>query len=108
VVVGIGLYGYADYLDYYVGLSGVLHGLLLVAPFVSPFYSRVIAGCFLLVIVSKVVWEQSSWYDDMAMAGMIGGRVEANAHLLGVIAGLIFLLVYYVHAYLQEKIDGKG
>lgn len=108
VVVGIGLYGYADYLDYYVGLSGVLHGLLLVAPFVSPFYSRVIAGCFLLVIVSKVVWEQSSWYDDMAMAGMIGGRVEVNAHLLGVIAGLIFLLVYYVHAYLQEKIDGKG
>ncbi|MFQ3171007.1 MAG: rhomboid family GlyGly-CTERM serine protease [Oleispira sp.] len=108
VVVGIGLYGYADYLDYYVGLSGVLHGLLLVAPFVSPFYSRVIAGCFLLVIVSKVVWEQSSWYDDMAMAGMIGGRVEVNAHLLGVIAGLVFLLVYYVHAYLQEKIDGKG
>jgi rhomboid family GlyGly-CTERM serine protease len=108
VVVGIGLYGYADYLDYYVGLSGVLHGLLLVAPFVSPFYSRAIAGCFLLVIVSKVVWEQSSWYDDMAMAGMIGGRVEVNAHLLGVIAGLVFLLVYYVHAYLQEKIDGKG
>jgi rhomboid family GlyGly-CTERM serine protease len=108
VVVGIGLYGYADYLDYYVGLSGVLHGLLLVAPFVSPFYSRAIAGCFLLVIVSKVVWEQSSWYDDMAMAGMIGGRVEVNAHLLGVIAGLVFLLVYYVHTYLQEKIDGKG
>jgi rhomboid family GlyGly-CTERM serine protease len=107
VVVGIGLYGYADYLQYYVGLSGVLHGLLLVAPFVSPFYSRAIAGCFLLVIVSKVVWEQSSWYDDMAMAGMIGGRVETNAHLLGVIAGLIFLLVYYAYAYLLEKLDGK-
>lgn len=95
LVVGIGLYGYADYLQYYVGLSGVLHGLLLVAPFISPFYSRRIAVCFLVVIVAKVIWEQSSYYDDMAMVGWIGGRVEANAHLLGVIAGLVFLLVYY-------------
>jgi rhomboid family GlyGly-CTERM serine protease len=105
LVVGVGLYGYADYLQRYVGLSGVLHGLLLVAPFISPFYSRRMATCFLLVIVSKVIWEQSSFYDDMAMAGLIGGRVEANAHMLGVLAGLFFLLMYYVQ---RGKADGKG
>lgn len=105
LVVGVGLYGYADYLQRYVGLSGVLHGLLLVAPFISPFYSRRMAMCFLLVIVSKVIWEQSSFYDDMAMAGLIGGRVEANAHMLGVLAGLFFLLMYYVQ---RGKADGKG
>lgn len=105
LVVGVGLYGYADYLQRYVGLSGVLHGLLLVAPFISPFYSRRIAMCFLLVIVSKVIWEQSSFYDDMAMAGLIGGRVEANAHMLGVLAGLFFLIIYYVQ---RAKADGKG
>lgn len=103
LVVGIGLYGYAGYLEYYVGLSGVLHGLLLVAPFVSTFYSRRIAVCFLLVIVSKVAWEQSSFYDDMSMVGVIGGRVEANAHLLGVIAGLFFLLVYYAYSYYLKR-----
>ncbi|MFT4907221.1 MAG: rhomboid family GlyGly-CTERM serine protease [Oleispira sp.] len=105
LVVGVGLYGYADYLQRYVGLSGVLHGLLLVAPFISPFYSRRMAMCFLLVIVSKVIWEQSSFYDDMAMAGLIGGRVEANAHMLGVLAGLFFLIMYYVQ---RGKADGKG
>jgi rhomboid family GlyGly-CTERM serine protease len=102
-VVGIGLYGYAGYLEYYVGLSGVLHGLLLVAPFVSTFYSRGIAACFLLIIVSKVAWEQSSFYDDMSMVGVIGGRVEANAHLLGVIAGLLFLLAYYAYSYYLKR-----
>lgn len=116
LVVGLGLYGYANYLQRYVGLSGVLHGLLLVAPFISTFYSRRIAICFLVVIVAKVAWEQSPFYDDMAMAGMIGGRVEANSHLLGVVAGLVFLLVYYGQYYLkcylkrsteQEKGDGK-
>jgi rhomboid family GlyGly-CTERM serine protease len=123
LVVGIGLYGYADYLQRYVGLSGVLHGLLLVAPFISTFYSRRMAVCFLLVIVAKVLWEQSSFYNDMAMADLIGGRVEANAHLLGVLAGLSFLLVYYGQGYIkgkgylqghlsstreQEKTDDKG
>jgi rhomboid family GlyGly-CTERM serine protease len=102
LVVGIGLYGCASYLEYYVGLSGVLHGLLLVAPFVSTFYSRRIAACFLLVIVTKVAWEQSSFYDDMSMVEFIGGRVEANAHLLGVIAGLFFLLVYYGYSYYSK------
>lgn len=107
LVVGLGLYAFADYLERYVGLSGVLHGLILVAPFVSPFYSRRIAACFLVLIVAKVLWEQSSFYDDMAMVGMIGGRVEANAHLLGTIAGLLFLLVYYLVRY-QKDHRGSG
>lgn len=106
-VVGLGLYVFADYLERYVGLSGVLHGLILVAPFVSPFYSRRIAACFLVLIVAKVLWEQSSFYDDMAMVGMIGGRVEANAHLLGTIAGLLFLLAYYLAGYVKGNL-GNG
>jgi rhomboid family GlyGly-CTERM serine protease len=107
LVVGGGLYVFADYLERYVGLSGVLHGLILVAPFISPFYSRRIAASFLVLIVTKVLWEQSSFYDDMAMVGMIGGRVEANAHLLGTIAGLLFLLVYYLMRYKKDNL-GSG
>jgi rhomboid family GlyGly-CTERM serine protease len=104
-VVGLGLYWYADYLERYVGLSGVLHGLLLVAPFISKFYSQRIAACFLIVIVAKVMWEQSPFYDDMAMLSMIGGRVEANAHLFGVLAGLAFLVFYYSYQYLFQKFN---
>lgn len=93
--VGIGLYLFADYLQSYVGFSGVFHGLILVAPFISPYYNRTTAVIFLVAILTKIVWEQSSFYDDMAMFDLIGGRVETLAHLLGVIAGITFLMAYY-------------
>lgn len=96
LVVGLGLYYCADHLHRYVGLSGVLHGLLLVAPFVSKHYSRTIAYCFLAVIVIKVGWEQSPFYNDMALAETIGGRVEARAHLFGVVAGVCYLLALVI------------
>jgi rhomboid family GlyGly-CTERM serine protease len=103
LVVGLGLFLYADYLQRYVGLSGVLHGLLLVAPFISRHYSQRIAWVFLAIILIKVIWEQSPLYDDMALHSTIGGRVEANAHLLGVLAGLLFLAGYYAQGYFVAK-----
>jgi len=95
--VGVGLYLYADYLAYYVGLSGVLHGLLLVSPFMSHYYKRWVAYGFAAILIGKTIWEQTPWYNDMALADTIGGRVETNAHLFGTIAGLIFLAGYYIY-----------
>jgi rhomboid family GlyGly-CTERM serine protease len=103
--VGVGLYFFASDLSYYVGLSGVLHGLLVVSPFISKFYSRKIAFVFLFAVVLKVVWEQTDFYDDMALASTIGGRVEARAHLLGVLSGLMFLGSYLLwrHFLVKDK-----
>ena len=101
-VVGLGLFYFAEYLQRYVGFSGVLHGLLLVAPFLSTFYSRRTALVFLLVIVAKVIWEQTPYYDAMSLFTLIGGRVEVNAHALGVIAGVIFLLAHQL-LYLSKR-----
>ena len=92
--VGVGLYFYAGYLERYVGMSGALHGFLLVAPFVSRFYSARMAWIFAVVIIAKTIWEQTPWYDDMAMQGYIGGRVETNSHLMGTIAGVLFLIAW--------------
>jgi len=93
--VGCGLYLFAPDLYRYAGLSGALHGLLLVAPFVSHYYGRRIAWLFFVVIVAKVIWEQTPWYNDMALADVIGGRVETRSHLLGTLAGVFFLLQLY-------------
>lgn len=93
VFTGCGLYWFAPDLGFYVGLSGVLHGLLLVCVFRSPYYSRSVAWLFLLVIGAKVIWEQTPFYDDQAMAGLIGGRVETRAHLLGTLSALLWLAV---------------
>jgi rhomboid family GlyGly-CTERM serine protease len=103
--VGVGLYFFASDLSYYVGLSGVLHGLLVVSPFISKFYSRKIAFVFLFAVVLKVAWEQTDFYDDMALASTIGGRVEARAHLLGVLSGLMFLGSYLLwrHFLVKDK-----
>ena len=57
--------------------------------------SRRIAWLFFVVIVAKVIWEQTSWYNDMALADVIGGRVETRSHLLGTLAGMFFLLQIY-------------
>ena len=101
--VGLGLFYWADYLHRYVGLSGVLHGLLVVAPFVSGYYSRKIAWLFAFLIGCKVLWEQSPWYDDMAAFSFIGGRVEVNAHLLGFLAGVFFLVILRINRAMQKE-----
>ena len=89
---GIGLYFYALDLNYYVGLSGALHGALLIAIVPSPYYSRLIRTVVVMVILGKVIWEQTSFYNDMGNAELIGGRTEARSHLLGVIAGIIWVI----------------
>ena len=91
---GVGLYFYALDLNYYVGLSGALHGALLIAIVPSPYYSRFIRILVVVVILGKVMWEQTSFYNDMGNAELIGGRTEARSHMLGAIAGLIWVLGY--------------
>ncbi len=93
VIVGVGLWLMAVDLRQYVGLSGVLHGALLIAPFASSAYSQKTALVFGLVIVTKVVWEQTGLYNDMALYDVIGGRVENRAHLWGAVAGSLWVAV---------------
>jgi rhomboid family GlyGly-CTERM serine protease len=95
-VVGLGLMLFAGDLQRYVGLSGVLHGMLMVAPFVALGYSRRMAMLFAGLVVLKVVWEQSPYYSGGAVGEMIGGRVATEAHLLGGIAGGVWLLAMAV------------
>lgn len=94
--VGLCLYLFSRDLNYYVGLSGAQHGLLLVAPFISRQYSLRMASVIGSVILAKTIWEQSSFYDDMAAFDLIGARVAVDSHLFGCIAGLLCLLwVFY-------------
>lgn len=104
VFTGVGLYFYALDLNYYVGLSGALHGALLISIIPSPYYSRLIRTAVVMVILGKVIWEQTSFYDDMSNAELIGGRTEARSHLLGVIAGIIWMIGLWVwKTYEQRK-----
>ncbi|MGB1090746.1 MAG: rhombosortase [Oceanobacter sp.] len=89
--VGVGLWWLADDLDYYRGFSGVLHGLILLAPWWSRYLKTSDRWLFLLALSGKILWEQSPWFENQQVANMIGGHVETRAHLLGYLAGLAWL-----------------
>ncbi len=79
----------------YVGASGVLHGLLIMAAFFSQWLETWRRYLIVLAISSKLIWEQTPWYSDDSVAQVIGGYVVVDAHFLGGLAGLLVLI--WVH-----------
>lgn len=100
---GVGLYWFALDLNYYVGLSCALHGALLAAIVPSPFYSRFIRVLVVVVIIGKVIWEQTGFYNDMGNAELIGGRTEARSHLLGAISGILWVAGYGIRKIYEQR-----
>ncbi|MFW2373971.1 MAG: rhombosortase [Gammaproteobacteria bacterium] len=95
----LALYLFNPELMFYVGLSGVLHGLF-VAGAIEEYRHYPKSGMILmLLIVLKLVWEQFAG----ALPGsesMAGGHVLVDAHLYGAIAGLIFSLLHqFIHVH---------
>jgi hypothetical protein len=73
-----------------VGLSGVLHGLMVVG-----FGAWILAGerwaiGLLAVVIGKMAWEQAGGSMPWE-SGMAGGRVITDAHVWGAVGGALFL-----------------
>lgn len=84
--VSLGLLLFNPQLQWYVGLSGILHGLLL-----GGLLARMIGGSrdlilLLVVLAVKLSWEQFSGPLPGSETG-IGGTVVVDAHLYGAIGG---------------------
>ena len=58
---------------------------------------NLIAALVLLLILSKLIWENT--VGSLGTAELIGSPVLVEAHLLGVIWGIIFALAYIIWAY---------
>jgi rhomboid family GlyGly-CTERM serine protease len=88
LAVGIGLLAFNPQLDWYVGLSGMLHGM-----FVAGLVNNIRRGyrlewLLLLALMAKLIWEQTSG----ALPGsteLAGGTVIVDAHLYGAISGAV-------------------
>ena len=73
---------------WYVGLSGVLHGLLL-AGAIQGFRSLPSeSGIIIIIVVGKLAWEQISG-PLPGSESVSGGDVVVNAHLFGAIGGAV-------------------
>lgn len=80
-------------ITWYVGLSGVLHGLIVIGAMKNYRFNPWIAISLLVGISAKLAWEQF-FADAHAMELAIGGKVIYEAHLYGVITG-IFIATFF-------------
>ncbi len=76
--------------DWYVGLSGVLHSFLVLVACKLIIHKRAIGWLLLLFILLKIGWEQ--WQGaSPELEQLIGGKVILDAHLFGAIAGFTII-----------------
>lgn len=89
--VSLGLLLFHPELDWYVGMSGVLHGMFVIGA-VAGIRSGYRAEWLLLGLLTlKLAWEQIQGATS-ATTEFIGGAVIVDAHLYGAITGLIVAL----------------
>ena len=88
---GVGLYFLSPGITWYVGLSGVLHGLILALCVALIAHQPRIALGIAVVVVGKLLWEQ--WQGAIPLTSQLaGGTVVVDAHLYGSLAGVLAAL----------------
>ncbi len=88
VVIDLGFWVLNPELQWYVGLSGVLHALLVAGLIVSASAERKDAVIVVIIVGAKIAWEQFSG----PLPGSVessGGAVIVDAHLYGAVAGVL-------------------
>ena len=92
LLVSLAFILFSPELRWYVGLSGVLHGLFVYLLLKDKQLSKAIKSLFLVGLVIKLLAEQ--YFGPMpGSESMAGGNVVVDAHLYGAIAGLLYYLL---------------
>ena len=73
----------------YVGLSGILHGWLVMALLLGFRTHPWLHALVLALVAGRLAWEQSPGYDVEYLRDWIDGRVYVNAHLYGALSGVL-------------------
>lgn len=85
--VSLGLLWLSPDLEWYVGFSGILHGMLASVVLVRVFNQPNILNALLLFgLVAKLAWEQFA-SGETSTAHLIGGTVIVDSHLYGALMG---------------------
>ncbi len=87
--IDAGLWWFESDLDWYVGLSGVLHGLMLAGGLRLVFERMPLGIPIVLSVVAKLAWEQVAGPLPFSEA-TAGGVVVIAAHLYGAVGGLVW------------------
>lgn len=82
-----GMYFFSPQLSFYVGLSGVLHGMIVIGALRWIRQGDFMGLFVLIIIVAKIAWEQLFGALPLSQQ-MAGGPVAVDAHLWGALGGL--------------------
>ncbi|MDU0355165.1 rhombosortase [Paraglaciecola aquimarina] len=97
---------FAPELVWYVGLSGVLHGLFIVGAY-KDIINHMYSGWLLLIAVwIKVLYEQFSGQNQQ-VASLIDANVAIDAHLFGSISGAI-IVVFFSFCQIYIKLNKRS
>lgn len=102
-VVGLAFLGLDPELTRYVGLSGLLHGLLVLLLVLGWRGNPVLHTVVLLVVAGRLFWEQRPDYDTEYLQSFIDGSVYVNAHLYGALTGLVLAVGVLVKRRLRHR-----
>ena len=104
-VLSLCLYFTQPNLQYYAGLSGVLHGLYMAFALqqLRNVHERPIALLVLLGLVAKIAYEQ--WRGDSQTAALIGYPVIIDAHLYGAILGLLLASIGLLYQFKNRTVS---
>ncbi|SHG01064.1 rhomboid family GlyGly-CTERM serine protease [Vibrio gazogenes DSM 21264] len=103
VFIGIGLFWTELY--FYVGLSGILHGLFASFALSEALQGRKSSWLLVVGVCSKVFWEQYFGASETTRA-LIEAPVAIQAHLLGLVGGLLLGFSTHIKVYLGSADPG--
>ncbi|SRR6056297_902531 len=96
VAVSGGLALWSPGVQWYVGFSGVLHGLLAAGAIAGLRSTPWVSGVLLLALAGKLSFE---WFaaGGSPVSVLIGGAVVTDAHLYGALGGILAGLAFLAH-----------
>lgn len=101
LAVGLGLLAFDPQMDYYAGLSGVLHGLIIAGLIHNWRTSPWFYALALLLVLGKLIQEQLPGFD--ASHPLLPVEVAVNAHLYGAAGGLVWAIAYQLFIIRSRK-----
>jgi rhomboid family GlyGly-CTERM serine protease len=102
IVISCLMFWFAPDIQRYVGLSGILHGLLFFGALLDIKTGKTGGVLLTLGILAKIAYEQYKG-PDPELGQLISATVAIDAHLYGVICGLFLFSLVVINSVLSKK-----
>ena len=93
-------------LNWYVGLSGALHGYILGCAALTWSKAKITNSLIIVGVGLKLIAELN-WEINSATAGLIEANVVEESHLAGAISAVVYSFVYYISHFSKNQMKQK-